>query len=107
MRTRVFWNHLTGERYELSEEDCAKRFLQPANGPTVLPDIDRAYGGGFVSPVDGTLITSRSYLRRHNATHQCRQAGDIKPGTLQANENRRVQQIREIANGKGVDFRWE
>lgn len=104
MRTRVFYNHLTGERTELSADEMEKRFLSPL-GPTVMPDINGAYKeGGILSPVDGSFITSRAQLRRHNATHQCRQAGELKPGTLAAQENRRVERIREIA--KGADFRW-
>lgn len=106
MRTRIFYNHLTGERFELSEEDMAKRYLQPAGGPIVIPDINGAYKeGGILSPVDGSFITSRAQLRRHNATHQCRQAGELKPGTLQAQENRRVERLREKA--KGAHFQWE
>jgi hypothetical protein len=89
----------------MSEEDMAKRFMAPL-GPTVMPDLSGAYKeGGILSPVDGSFITSRAQLRRHNATHQCRQAGEIRPGTLQAQENRRVERIREIA--KGGEFRWE
>lgn len=103
MRTRVFFNHLTGERYELSEEDMAQRFIQ--NGPMVLPDLDRVYGGGFTSPINGEYITSRSQLRRHERSHNVRQAGDFKPRDLINVENRRVERIREKA--KGASFEWK
>jgi hypothetical protein len=105
MRTRIFWNHQTGERFELSEEQAAER-RNKQNGPMVLPDIDRAYGGGFVSPVDGSHITSRSQLRRHNATHQCRQAGDFKRGELISKEKARVESKRQRAQNSGVTFEW-
>jgi hypothetical protein len=102
MRTRIFWNHQTGERYELSEDQIAER-RNRQDGPTVLPDIDRVYGGGFTSPIDGSHITSRSQLRRHNATHQVRQGGDWKPGELIAKENARVAERR----AKGGHFEWK
>jgi hypothetical protein len=106
MRTRIFFNHQTGERYELSEEDMAKRYIQ--NGPTVIPDISGAYKeGGFFSPVDGSFITSREQLRRHNNTHGCRQGGDIKPRDIIKQENRRVEINRQLAKSARVDFVWK
>jgi len=104
MRTRTFYNHLTGESYTLSEEDIRKRQIGH-DGPSIVPDIDRAYGGGFVSPIDGTLITSRSYLRRHNNTHQCRQCGEIPNGTFVAKEKSRVNAIRQRAEGRSVEWK--
>lgn len=106
MRTRTFYNHLTGEWREVTQDDMDRRCLQADAGPTIIPDISSVYKeGGIHSPVDGSFITSRSQLRRHNATHQVRCAGDFKPGELRAKENRRVEAIRETA--KGADFRWE
>jgi hypothetical protein len=106
MRTRIFFNHQTGERTVMTEEDMAKRYIQ--NGPTVIPDISGSYkDGGFVSPVDGTFITSRSYLRRHNNTHGCRQAGDIKPGDIVNREKRRVEINRQLAQRGKVSFAWK
>ena len=90
----------------MTEEDMAKRYIQ--NGPTVIPDISGAYkDGGFVSPVDGTFITSRAYLRRHNNTHGCRQADGIKPGDLINKEKRRVEINRQLAQRGKVDFAWK
>jgi hypothetical protein len=106
MRTRIFFNHQTGERYELSEEDMAKRYIQ--NGPTVIPDISGAYPeGGILSPIDGSFITSREQLRRHNNTHGCRQAGDFKPGDIVNREKRRVDINRQLAQRGKVDFAWK
>ncbi len=104
MRTRTFYNHLTGERYTLSEDEISER-RNRRDGPFVLPDIDRVYGGGFKSPIDGQLITSRSQLRRHERTHNVRQAGDFKPGDLIKKEQARVARIRERA--KGGLFEWQ
>lgn len=104
MRTRIFFNHLTGERFELSEEDMAKRYLQP-EGPTIIPDISGAYkDGGILSPIDGSFITSRAQLRRHNSTHNVRQGGDYKPGELISKERSRVQTVKQL--GK-MDFAWK
>lgn len=104
MRTRIFWNHLTGERFTLSDDEVASR-RNRREGPFVLPDIDRVYGGGFKSPIDGEFITSRSQLRRHERTHNVRQAGDFKPGDLIKREQARVARIRERA--KGGLFEWQ
>jgi len=104
MRTRIFYNHLTGERTELSEEELSRRLIGHADGPTLIPDLDRVYGGGFVSPIDGSYITSRSQLRRHERTHNVRHAGDFRPGDLIKQENLRVDAIRRLASSK--DFSW-
>ena len=41
-----------------------------ADGPVVIPDIKE-----FQSPIDDSMITSRSDLRRHNRTHGVEQCG--------------------------------
>ena len=43
-----------------------------------LPDINNISGGGFVSPIDDTFISSRSQLREHNRRHDVVQNGDIR-----------------------------
>lgn len=104
MRTRVFFNHLTGERFELSQEEVDKRFLKQ-DGPTFIPDISGAYKqGGILSPIDGSFITSRAQLRRHNNTHQVRCGGDFKPGELISKERKRVETIKKLGN---MDFAWK
>jgi hypothetical protein len=116
MRTRTFWNHQTGERYTLSEDDLWQRRMRQ-DAPGVLPDLDRAYGGGFVSPIDGEHITSRSQLRAHEAKHGVKQCGDYRRGEVVASlkkdhERRAAVQRREEAfarsrvRGKGIDFSW-
>ena len=104
MRTRILFNHLTGERFELSEEDMAKRFIQ--NGPTIMPHLNGAYKeGGILSPIDGSFITSRAQLRRHNNTHQVRQGGDYRPGDLIAKGKAR--QAEQVRRGKGGSVKWQ
>lgn len=44
-------------------------------GPYVMPDISGA-SGEFISPVDGSLISSRSQLRAHNRRHKVEQIGN-------------------------------
>ena len=58
----------------------------------------------FVSPIDGTEITSRSTLRAHEHTHQVRQAGDFKPGEIIAKENKRI--AHSLEQGKGAVSKW-
>lgn len=61
----------------------------------VMPDIQE-----FVSPVDGSLISSRSKLRHHNRGHGVVQSGDWKPGEIIARENARQARNRELAKGE-------
>lgn len=72
--------------------DFSKRFY-------VLPDITE-----FQSPIDGSMISSRSKLRAHERRHDVRQAGDFKPGEIVKRENERVAEARKIA--KGEFFQW-
>ena len=106
MRTRIFFNHQTGQRTEISEDEMI-RARNRNDGPMLMPDISGAYkDGGFQSPIDGTFITSRSQLRRHEATHNVKQAGDFKPGELISKERARVEGIRRAAN-QGASFEWK
>lgn len=71
--------------------------------PSYMPDISEVYGGGFVSPIDGEYITSRSQLRRHELKHNVRQCGDYKPGEIIAMENKRIADSLRGAEG---EFKW-
>lgn len=105
MRTRIFYNHQTGEKFTLSEDEIAER-RNRQDSAFVLKDIDAAYkDGGILSPVDGSWITSRAQLRRHNATHQCRQGGDFKPGEIISKGKARSDAIRMKAEGGKVSWR--
>lgn len=53
--------------------------------PKVMSDITP-----FVSPIDGTEISSRSNLKAHERRYRVKQAGDFKEGELVAKENKRV-----------------
>ena len=104
MRTRTFYNHQTGEKFTLSEDELAER-RNRQDSAFVLKDLDAVYSkeGGIVSPIDGSLITSRSQLRRHNATYQVKCGGDFKPGELVGREKaRREQRLRAAEGGKLV-----
>ena len=106
MRTRIFFNHQTGERFELSEDQLDERRAAKDSGPFVMNDLSSAYkDGGILSPIDGSFITSRSQLRRHNATHNVRSAGDFKPGELIAKERARVEATRRRAEGGSVEWK--
>ncbi len=50
-----------------------KRVEKRGKAPTVMPDIAE-----FVSPVDYSLISSRSQLRAHERRHGVRQCGELK-----------------------------
>lgn len=94
-------------RYDKTLKKVVEIFDEPrraANGPMVLPDLDRFYNGGFTSPIDGEFITSRSQLRAHEHRHNVRHAGDFKPGELIGEEKRRVAKSQEGLSG--VDFKW-
>jgi len=105
MRTRTFYNHLTGERYTLSEDQIAER-RNRNDAPSILKDISAVYKeGGILSPIDGSFITSRSQLRRHNNTHQVRCAGDFKSGELVAKEKARKADVVRRAEGGSVEWK--
>lgn len=55
--------------------------------PVLMTDIKP-----FVSPIDGSEISSRSKLRAHEQRHGVRQNGDFKKGEVIARENRRVEE---------------
>lgn len=69
-------------------------------GPYVFSDIKE-----FRSPIDGAVISSRSSLRAHEIRHNCRQAGDFKPGEIIAKENKRI--AHSLEQAKGATSRWE
>lgn len=105
MRTRIFFNHLTGERFTLSDDEVAER-RNKQDSAFVLKDINSVYReGGIRSPIDGSFITSRSQLRAHERTHNVRQAGDFKPGELIGKEKARVADNRRRAEGGSVEWK--
>jgi hypothetical protein len=65
----------------------------------VMPDIKE-----FVSPIDGSLISSRSKLRHHNRGHNVRQCGDWKPGEIVARQDAR--QREAIKKAEGIVAQW-
>lgn len=101
MRTRYRYDHALGQVVEITAGQP-----EAQKGPFVLRDINSAYkDGGIHSPIDGSFITSRSQLRRHNNTHNVRCAGDFKPGELIAKERARVEANRQRAKGGSVEWK--
>lgn len=101
MRRRYIYDHATGAMVEVPLDYSSK----PRTNTQILPDLDSAYKGGFTSPINGELITSRSQLREHERRHGVKQCGDYKPGELVAREKARVQRIRDVAR-TGEPLKW-
>jgi hypothetical protein len=104
MRRRYRYDKGLQRLVEVTQDDR----LIPSGGPYVMPDLNAVYReGGIHSPIDGSFITSRAQLRRHNNTHQVRCGGDFKPGDLINKEKRRVEINRQLARQGKVDFAWK
>lgn len=96
-RSRYRYDKTLGKVVEIgSDEDMAAR---AASGPFVMPDIKP-----FISPIDGTEISSRSHLRRHEVSYGVRQCGDFKPGEQVARV--KAEHAANIAAARGGDFKW-
>lgn len=61
----------TGRLVEVTTRQSRARSAQSADAPAVIPDIEP-----FISPIDGTLITSRRDLRVHQEQHDVRSHGE-------------------------------
>lgn len=59
-------------------------------GPFVMPDI-----APFVSPLDFSVVSSRSMLREHERRHGVRQCGELKSPKDFDNASRRTGSFRE------------
>lgn len=94
----VRWNEKTKKWVKPRKKKSDNKF-DFSRGFTVMPDITE-----FQSPIDGSMISSRSQLRAHERRHNVRQAGDFKPGELIKRENERVAKTREQA--QGASFKW-
>lgn len=74
-------------------------------GVMLLDDLDRAYNGGFESPIDGSFITSRSQLREHNKRHDVIQTGDVRGEQLREMVKKRMRYNPESRTQNG--FSWK
>ncbi len=64
---RIDWSaHKTSQSRQRRDEP-------KGTGPFVMPDI-----APFVSPIDYSVISSRSQLRDHERKHKVRQCGELK-----------------------------
>lgn len=70
-----------------------------------LPDLNTAYNGGFVSPIDNSFISSRSQLREHNKRHGVEQNGDIR-GERAREVNRKFMDYDPSLIGRSESFNW-
>lgn len=77
----------------------------PAGTPTLMPDLDAVYSGGFVSSIDGTLITSRSHLREHNIRNGVIQSGDLRGDAFKDAMKKRMRYNPEARTANG--FSWK
>jgi len=68
--------------------------------PVVMSDIV-----SFVSPIDGTEISSRSKLKAHEQRHGVKQCGDFKKGEIIAKEDKRIADSLRGAEMETV--KWE
>lgn len=72
--------------------------------PTVMADIEQHYGEPIISPIDKSVITSRSQLREHNARHGVAQCGDLN-GQHEALQEKRMGFVRGSTTDRR-EFRW-
>lgn len=73
-------------------------------GVMLLNDLDKIYGGGFESPIDGTFITSRSHLREHNKRNGVIQTGDVRGEAFKDRVKKRMRYNPEARKANG--FSW-
>ena len=97
---------LENEENRLRKEPEHERQLVRHEGKSChfLPDLDRAYGGGFESPIDGTYITSRSQLREHNKRHNVIQTGDVRGQQLRDQVKRHMRYNKSLRSDPS--FSW-
>jgi hypothetical protein len=96
----LVWDEAKGKwRPETKKEAKVDRFDYSRSAHYAFSDIKE-----FVSPIDGSLISSRSKLAHHNRAHNVRQNGDLKPGEIVARENKRIDATRQAA--KEGTIKW-
>lgn len=62
---------------------------QQRNAPEIMPDIE-----AFKSPIDGSVISSRSALRQHNKRHEVTNIQDYGPEWFKRKEAERQQAMQ-------------
>lgn len=68
--------------------------------PSLMQDITP-----FVSPIDGTEITSRSKLKAHEQRHGVKQAGDFRKGEIVSKLKKRAEADAKLAEPETV--KWD
>ena len=72
-------------------------------GPDILPDIEQHYGAPIISPIDGSVISSRSQLREHNIRHGVIQCGDVRGEAVRQKMKDHMYYDPSL---RGKDFSW-
>jgi hypothetical protein len=83
---------------ELAQQQAEKSFF-------FLPDISAISGGGFLSPIDETFISSRSQLREHNIRHDVVQNGEIR-GEVGRQMTKKTMDWDPSLIGRSDSFNW-
>lgn len=99
-------------RKDAEKERKSRSLLPPARSDLfgggagfLLPDLNVAYNGGFVSPIDGQFISSRAQLREHNKRHGVMQTGDIR-GERARDLVKKKMHFDPTARGTSEAFSW-
>jgi hypothetical protein len=71
--------------------------------PYVMPDLEQAYGKPMISPIDDSVISSRSQLREHCIRHNVTQCGELK-GSIIPETNKRHNATRTVNTPD--EFSW-
>ena len=107
---RIRYNHQTGAKTYIDDDGYrtdanSKRLADEGavRGPTVIGDISE-----FVSPLDMSVISSRSSLREHEKRHGVKQCGELNKVSDYDNDPapRHDQNYRQNPLRVDVDFQW-
>jgi hypothetical protein len=71
----------------------------------IMPDIEQFYGKPIISPIDDSVITSRSQLREHNSRHGVAQSGELH-GKRKLLQEQRMSFTRGPQSTDPRAFRW-
>lgn len=85
--TRKSWIQIDGKLIPKEEYYGDNRRM--ADIPYVLPDIEP-----FVSPVDGTVVSSRAHLREHNRKNDVHNYADYSPEYVEKKVKERHQRLQ-------------
>lgn len=76
-----------------------------ARTATIMPDLEQHYGAPVISPIDGSVMSSRSHMREHNRRHGVIQTGDIR-GEAAREQMRQHMKYDPSLIGNSSEFSW-